>query len=1011
MSTQPEESGEPCPLGPGDVLSRRYSIEFLIGEGSFGWVFSALDLSHALRRVALKVLRPRYSAREDILRRFEQRELALLLRVQQLQPTPHVVRALAPDVQRHGALSYLVLEFIDGPSLREVLDGGACFGPESLQRLGIDLARGLAAIHAVGGVHRDFKPANIRLRGGHQPVIVDFGTALTLWDPLELTATGQAPLTPRYASPEQLAGEEGTSASDVYAWGVLLHELLTGVLPASTGKGAPREGAGRSSWGESRGEFQLLVSQCLEYAPERRPTAHQLVHALSAPSRPRRRPSWLPRVPVLLLLLGVLVLGGSQRFWRASPPPPEPPMPPWSHRYGDEASQRGLQLVRDERGDLFVAGAFKGSVRLGNDLLRSAGDKDLLVARLAPDGTPRWSKRFGGVGEQGGAALALTPTGKLLVFGSFSETLDFETQHHFSSKGEDLFLVEFDASGHPVWSYQWGDSGVQSAAAVAVDPDGDITLLGSFTGSVNFGCPERLVSEGSVDIFLARLSSEGRCLWNKRFGDVHDQGGLGLDVDAAGRSAIVGYFEGTLDLGKNERLLNTGPRAGTFLAVFNTRGDLSWSERLGELSQPESNSSHAVRFDPEGQLFVLGDLAPPVASSPGIGVAGFSASGHPLWNHPLGDPRSLHWAKLALTARGHLLIAGTVEGTVDLGDGPFSGRGGPGPDLFVLELGRQREFLSARRFGGTALHQVWSVVEGPVGQPVLAGTFDGALDLGSGLLSSEGNLDFFIARLGPTVGERPPPEDTVCLPPPPGLSAWYPLDETDPGAALGEARAGRLLPGARSLAARKRGVLSLEGGFFEAPPNEALDVGRGDFSVSLWMRTSESGDVKVLLDKRGHEPPTEAPVTGYSLYVIRGRLALQLADGEGSGICKFAPDTSCTNYSSGHFVADGAWHHVTVTVKRQEPEGGTFYVDGSAVARFPTRFQSGSLDNPGPLRLGIRSFKETGVFKGLLDEVALWKRALSADEVGHLYHAGSTGMCRPGSPGPGTHSPESSRRP
>ena len=279
MSTQPDSLDAPCPVGPGEVLSQRYALELLIGEGSFGWVFSALELTHAARRVALKVLRPSASLAKDSSRRLEERELALLLRVQHHQTTPHVVRVLEATVQRHGPLSYLVLEFIDGPSLREVLDRGAVLGVEPIRRLGAGLAEGLAAIHAAGGVHRDLKPTNIRLRGGEAPVIVDFGTALTLWEPSELTAPGQrAPLTPRYASPEQLAGHPGTPASDVYAWGVILQELLSRLPPAST----PGERAALSLLRE-------WVRASLDHAPERRPSARELLQALSAPVAPRER--------------------------------------------------------------------------------------------------------------------------------------------------------------------------------------------------------------------------------------------------------------------------------------------------------------------------------------------------------------------------------------------------------------------------------------------------------------------------------------------------------------------------------------------------------------------------------------------------------------------------------------------------------------------------------------------------------------------------------------------------
>ena len=755
MSTQPEQQQEPCPLGPGETLSQRYSLELFIGEGTFGWVFSALDLSHALRRVAIKVLRPQYAARADMLRRLEERELALLLRIQELHPTPHVVRAREPTVQRHEDLSYLVLEFIDGPSLREVLDRGPLPEPERLRGLGVGLARGLAAIHAAGGVHRDLKPANIRLRGGDVPVIVDFGTALMLWAPRDLTTTGGAPMTPRYASPEQLAGRESTAASDVYAWGVILDEMLTGALPTATGERTPPVKAGGFSWREGHRELRDLVLRCLDPTPERRPTAGELVEVLSAPPVPLGPLPGLQRALGLLARFGVLVLlvlGSNHTIW------PPPPPSPWSHRFGDAAAQPAVRMVRDAQGSLFLTGRFNGGMDLGAGPLASKGGEDLLVARLEPDATARWSEGFGDVGSQQARSLAVDPQGRLLVFGDFEETLTLGSQVHSSSRGSALFLARFDADGRPLGSRQWGHGDLMEAAALAVAADGTLTLLGNFTGSIDFGCPQPLVSKGLIDVFLVRLSPEGECVWNRSFGDENYQGAEAVTVDAEGNSAIWGYFVGTLDFGGNS-LVNAGPGADGYLAVFDATGHLSWSKRLhipGSEGAPplplieRDYPTWTVQFDPKGELVFVGDMALPASSPPGIHVARFDAHGQLLWKQRLGDSMSMDSAQVALTAGGGLLIAGSVRGTVDLGDGPFSGSEGPGSDLFVLELGKQREFLSARRFRGTAALSVWSVEEGPAGHPIIAGVFEGSLDLGSGLLSTAGDKDLFIAQLAPS---------------------------------------------------------------------------------------------------------------------------------------------------------------------------------------------------------------------------------------------------------------------
>ncbi|XYH98333.1 hypothetical protein ACMHYB_00765 [Sorangium sp. So ce1128] len=109
-----------CPIGPGEVLAGRYAVEHLVGEGTFAWVFAALDIQTAPpRRVALKVLRPERTGGDCALRRVEAREIALLVRVHAARPAANVVRPLSPEVIAHRGVHVLVLELIEGPSLAE----------------------------------------------------------------------------------------------------------------------------------------------------------------------------------------------------------------------------------------------------------------------------------------------------------------------------------------------------------------------------------------------------------------------------------------------------------------------------------------------------------------------------------------------------------------------------------------------------------------------------------------------------------------------------------------------------------------------------------------------------------------------------------------------------------------------------------------------------------------------------------------------------------------------------
>jgi len=971
---------KPCPLGSGDVLAERYAVELLIGEGTFGWVLAALDVAVSPpRRVALKVLRHRYAAQGEVLRRFERRELALLRRVEASNPTPHVVRAHEPALLWHEGLPYLVLEFIDGPSLREVLERGP-LEPSRVSALGTGLARGLASLHAAGGVHRDLKPTNIRLRGGQEPVIVDLGISRALWMTQELTEPGPAVMTPRYASPEQLAGREVGPASDVYSLGLILYELLTGEVPSAGEQPGKRLAARRGHLPRALREW---VPRCLERDPEWRPTALELATALAAPpARPGRSRAlrWGAGAGAVLLL----VLGGAMasRLQGARQPdaPPEVGGPPWSLRWGDSARQGFVRLARDARGQLFVAGQLRGSVDLGTGPLTSAGSSDVLVARLDSGGRALWGRRFGDAGMQNVTRLASDSAGGVFLTGGFTETLDFDGQRLFNPGDQDIFLARLDSEGHALWSQRFGDVSEQLADGVAVDPEGNVTIMGSFHGSVDFG-EGALVSAGLSDVFLARFSPEGRLLWSRRFGDAQAQRPSGLAVDAQGNIALTGVFDGSIDFGDGAL---TSPHAQSpFVALFDAGGRLRWSRRLGDEG---ASRGGPIAFDTTGQVVVVENFVRPTTT--GFVITRFSPEGQPLWSRRFEGPGNQDVLGLAAAPGNRIVVTGSLQADLDFGDGLLPGQGGW--DVFVLELALDGNLLGVRRFGDAANQFGVSVAVEEGGSVLLAGVFVGTLDFGSGPLVSAGEQDFFIARLAPLLTPTSSAEGGECLPPLPGLVAWYPFDGPEPGVGVGTASPGRLRGTASLSPGRVRGALRLDGGFLEVPDGEGLDFGQGPFSLSAWMRTTRAEGTQAILDKR-REPTDGKPIAGYHLFVQGGRLGFQLGDNVGSGGCGMFRFVSCTNYRSGHFVADGAWHLVTVTVERGSPFGGTFYVDGVAVSRFDPTVRTGSLDNDHPLRIGSRSSSETGLFQGLVDEVALWNRVLTAAEVERLHRAG---LCR-----------------
>ncbi|MDZ7360216.1 MAG: PEGA domain-containing protein [candidate division KSB1 bacterium] len=198
-----------------------YEILKKIGEGGMGEVYLAEDVN-LHRKVAIKVLAARYTSDADFKARFlrEARATAALSH-------PNIVTI--HEVDEEQAMYYIVMEYVDGESLKELIRRE----PLPVARV-IEIARqigdGLGAAHRAGVVHRDIKPGNILLNKAGQVKIVDFGLA-KLQGATGLTRDGMSMGTPHYMSPEQIKGEATDHRSDIFAFGVVLSEMLTRQLP------------------------------------------------------------------------------------------------------------------------------------------------------------------------------------------------------------------------------------------------------------------------------------------------------------------------------------------------------------------------------------------------------------------------------------------------------------------------------------------------------------------------------------------------------------------------------------------------------------------------------------------------------------------------------------------------------------------------------------------------------------------------------------------------------------
>ena len=234
----------PAKAGPksliGTTISDRYKIERLLGEGGMGAVY---QVEHTLmrKRMAIKVLHPEMTRQPEVVARFE-REAMAAAHIDH----PHVVTATDFGKLEDGSF-FLALEFVEGKSLREVIAPGRLELGRALH-IARQIAAALSRAHTLKIVHRDLKPENVMLveREGDPDFVkvLDFGIAkvqigeLTAGDVGQagpgqpvLTQAGMVYGTPEYMAPEQCIGANVVAQTDIYAFGVLMYEALTGELP------------------------------------------------------------------------------------------------------------------------------------------------------------------------------------------------------------------------------------------------------------------------------------------------------------------------------------------------------------------------------------------------------------------------------------------------------------------------------------------------------------------------------------------------------------------------------------------------------------------------------------------------------------------------------------------------------------------------------------------------------------------------------------------------------------
>lgn len=432
----------------------------------------------------------------------------------------------------------------------------------------------------------------------------------------------------------------------------------------------------------------------------------------------------------------------------------------WAKKAGGSGFDVGQGIATDASGNSFVAGQYTNSGSFGTTLLPSFGDADAFIAKLDNTGNFLWARHAGGNGPDGALAIAVDALGNSYVSGYFWVSAIFgSTTLTAGPQTSNLFITTLDADGNFLWAVSAVSTGTDPSAAgtgIALDADGNVYVTGEFSSSLQFGNTV-LESAGSTDIFVAKFDGVGHFQWAKRAGGTEHDSGSAVATGPNDKLYIAGNFEGAGTFG-NAVLTSQGP-FDAFIACLDMAGNFLWAVKVGGSGVDYINCIVADA----GGVYTCGDFEGSAAfgattlTSQGAGdafIARLDGVGDFLWATRAGGATYDRARGIATGPDGSLYVVGGFDGTATYGNSMLTSQGNL--DVFIAKMDQAGTFQWAERAGGTANDGALSVAVDANGDLRVTGWINASATFGTTVLTSSGGWDAFITKVSgtdSTVGE------------------------------------------------------------------------------------------------------------------------------------------------------------------------------------------------------------------------------------------------------------------
>ena len=431
-----------------------------------------------------------------------------------------------------------------------------------------------------------------------------------------------------------------------------------------------------------------------------------------------------------------------------------PPPGLWTKRYGDAEDQKAHAVAVNEAGDIALTGSARGTIDFGNiPWTGSPTDDDVFVAKLSREGQSQWSRRYGDSCDQNGRAVALAPTGDVLIAGDFCGKMDFGKTTLEAAAGEvDIFVALIDDIGEDVYSLRLGGAGPQIARAAVVDAKGNAILVGSFEKAFDDGLGP-VASAGLDDAFVIKLDPTGKVLWSRHFGGLEADIARAVAVDPSGNVIVGGSFGGSVDFGGD--LLAAAPgHSSAFVMALDPQGKHLWS---WSFTGDDEMVVNGLAASSSGKIAATGSFAGTVdfGSGPAMSdgaedafLAMIDSNGQPIWGRRFGGPQSQIGTGVAFGPNDDLAISGTSQDAIDFDTGDVSpGVPSPTPELLYLaRFAGNGTFLTSSVLANVVPMESVGVGLDSLQGAVMVGSFQKKVESEFGAIESAGGWDVLVSR-------------------------------------------------------------------------------------------------------------------------------------------------------------------------------------------------------------------------------------------------------------------------